>query len=125
MLIRNPCIITARLLPGARVGNSTLSIEYGGISADGRQEYTVHIDTPDWEYTFDDLRSGVGGGSLQSGLESALSFFGAAAEAYNRPQSDNANIFPAHVMEWAYLNSDEINMLEYELEETPDVIEEN
>ena len=125
MNISNPCIITPRLLPGVRIDRSFISIEYGGISPDDRQEYIVHIDAGDFEYTFDDLRSGVGGGDLQSGLSAALGFLSAAAEAYRYgPRSVNYNLFPAHVMAWASTNADEISMLEIKIEETANVIEE-
>jgi hypothetical protein len=129
MLLKDPCIITTRLLPGVRIGKSFVSIEYGDESSDGRQGYVVHIDGDGFEHTFDDLKSGCQGGDLRNGLASAMGFLGAAGESYGYTMrtghaSDNADMFPAHVNEWAYQNSDEISMAEIEIDETEDCIEE-
>ena len=70
---------------------------------------------PGLSYSDDDLQSGVGGGSLQSGLESVLSFLGACVES--GADGDNTELFPANVREWAEQFSDEISMLACELEE--------
>lgn len=75
MEINAPCIITARLLPGIKIGDSTISISTGPRGLDGRTIYTYHIDTPTWSYTGDDLRSGFQGGTWRQGLEPLLSFF--------------------------------------------------
>ncbi len=64
-------------------------------------------------------------------MESLLSFLGAAAESYRFRgldwdkigPDDNATLFEKPVVEWAYQNSDEISILEYELQETPNLIE--
>jgi hypothetical protein len=67
-------------------------------------------------------------GKLQSGLASLLGLLSAAADAYaystNGRASDNADLFPSDVMEWAHSHSDELSYLAYELEETQNVIEE-
>ena len=118
MKLQNPIIITPRLLPGVQVENSFVSIEYGGWSDDGRQEYAVHIDAPTFHYTFDDMKSGVGGGDLQFGLQNALGFLGYAGET-QEPQTD---LFPAHVCEWAHRNSDELSMLVCKIEESDHVL---
>jgi len=48
------------------------------------------------------------------GFVAFLSFLSAAAEAYAAGmrglESDNGSLFPADVMEWAYINSDAIEM---------------
>jgi hypothetical protein len=128
MELTSPVIITPRLLVGLHIGQSFLSIDYAG-SEDGRQKYIIHIDTPDWEYSTDDLRSGVGGGNLQEGLASTLAFLSSAGEAYRyslqlKTPNDDEQIFPPNVCKWAYQNSDELSMLEYELEETAGLIQE-
>jgi hypothetical protein len=68
-----------------------------------------------------DLKSGCQGGTERDGLESLLSFLGAAAESYGYTmrtgrESDNAGLFPAHIVEWAYQHADEISMAAYEYE---------
>lgn len=127
MTIKTPCIITPRLLPGLKIGNSFISIEYSGdIDSEGRGIYKYHIDTPSFEYSNDDLKSGCQGGSLQEGLESLLSFLENAGEAYRR-NCDKlptylSDLFPAHVMEWAYMNLGEIEIAHFEVSETNDCI---
>ena len=127
MKLQAPVIITPRLMPGVRVADSFVSIECDNYTRDGRQAYRYHIDTPTFEYSGGDLKSGVGNGTLQSGLASLLAFLGAAAEAYSYTmrtgrESDNSDLFPAHVTEWAYQHSDELSMIGCELDETPGLI---
>lgn len=124
MIINEPCVITSRLLPGVRVGQGEdageVSIEYAKRDGrDGRARYQWHIDIAAGEFSGDDLQSGCGGGSLQEGLESLLSFLGAAAEScrYKGMEGENANLFPQPVVEWACQNSDELGTLACELEE--------
>lgn len=131
MTITQPCQITSRLLPGVRIGDAELSIEYAKRPGhEGRTRYQWHLDIPAGEFAGDDLQSGAQGGSLQSGLASLLSFLGAAGEAYayqmrTGHESDNADLFPAPVMEWAHQYSDELGMLACEIEEaeTPIIAE--
>jgi hypothetical protein len=70
-----------------------------------------------------DLRSGCGGGGLQETFESLLSFLGAAGEAY--PNRENAGLFPKAVCEWAKANSDELAILQCEIQENKDLITES
>jgi hypothetical protein len=113
MIIHSPCVITARLLPGIKIGDSFLSIAYGEMTFDGRQGYIVYIDSPGWNYSFSDMNSGVGGGTLQNGLISALSFLSYAGES--------KEMFPSHVCEWAYLWQDELSTLHLEMEESSEI----
>ena len=81
-------------------------------------------------YTARDLKSGCQGGSEQDGMESLLSFLGAAAEAYyytllTGRKPDNGDLFPDFVVQWAYFNSDEISMVVYEMENAGDSPEGN
>lgn len=127
MKIRQPFIITSRLLPGIKIGEATISIEYAHVTSDGRQAYRWFIDNENGhrqDFQGDKLRSGVGGGTLQEGLESLLGFLGAFADGIgyeNRAgtESENSKLFPAGLADWATTNSDEISMLEYELQEQP------
>lgn len=104
MLIHEPCVITPRLLPGLKIGDGFISVEYlGEVDRRGAPRFRYYIDTPDFEYEGSDL-SGWDG--LQGALEACISFLSAAVEgsAYERAtgrKSDNADLFPEHVVEWA------------------------
>ena len=126
MEIKQPLCITSRLLPGVEIGGATISIEYAHVTFTGQQVYRWHIDKVDGIGHFGgtDLHSVAGGGTLQEGLESLLGFLSAFAEAvdYERQieqASENANLFPAGLADWAVENADEITTLVYELEEHP------
>ena len=126
--LKAPCIITPRLLPGVAINGAFVSIEYARANGH-RQHYRYHIDLADGtEFTGDDLSSGCNH-SLQSGLESLLSFLSACGESINYEtrtgrESENGDLFPRNVGEWAARNSDELSMLATELEETRDLIAE-
>lgn len=123
MTLTGPFIISARLMPAVKIGDATISIEYLSITSENRTRYRYHIDMPDAKsFTGSDLKSGVGGGSLQEGMCSLLSFLDACAESY--PDGDNADLFPKRIAEWAQQNSDEIGMLRCEIEEQKDLINE-
>lgn len=120
-------------MAGLEINKAIISGRYAGSTGDGRTCYEFIIDLPDGaELMVSDIRSGCGGGSLQSGFESLLDFLGAAEESYRYHSGDwskigpddNASIFERPLVEWAYQNSDEITMLELELTETPNLIEE-
>jgi hypothetical protein len=124
MKIHAPLIITARLLPGARVGDGFISIEYSPRQPpSGRTRYRYFVDVGKRSYKGSDLQSGVGGGDLQEGFGSLLSFLSAAGEGYSYEQrtgrkSDNADMFPKWLNEWAADHEDELSMLSYEVEES-------
>ena len=123
MLIKEPCIITPRLLPGLKLGEAFVSIEYSDRPGDnGRDRYRWHIDLPEGEFSDDDLQSGCQGGSLAEGLSSLLSFLTAAAESYRYRErtgreGENEDLFPAEVVAWAADNADDLSMLHCEIEE--------
>lgn len=64
----------------------------------------------------------------QEAFATLMSFLGAAAESYRYTMqgqySDNSDLFPPKVMEWAYQNQNDIDSLAFELEETKNLIEE-
>lgn len=136
--LTHPIIITARLLPGVGVGGGFLSIDssLSSVTPEGRVKVHYCIDLPGGEeFEGEDLSLGVGSFHeplpklIQSALESLLSFLGAAAESYDYPRrtgrpGDNGELFPPAVAEWAYQNSDEIGLLQCELEEGKNLIEE-
>lgn len=124
MTLHPPFIITPRLMAGVQIGGAFISVGGGPRNAEGRIVYGVFIDLPDGsEHEITDLRSGCGGGDIQRGMGDLLAFLGAAAESYGYRmrtgrQGENEHLFPAKVTEWAYQNSDEISMLQMEIEES-------
>ena len=129
MLLTAPIVITSRLCAGVQVGPAYISIEYAGSDQDGRTRYRYFIDLPDYEYESTDLASGCQGSDLQSGLSSLLGFLSAFAEsvAYSQRsgcESENADLFPTELADWATQYSDELSILSCEIEETPGLIAE-
>jgi hypothetical protein len=124
--LQPPVIITPRLEPGVKVGDGFVSVSRAGGKG-GRTVFAYHIDTPHFEHEGDDLSSPRD--DLQEALATLLTFLSAAAEAYDYErrtgrQSDNSDLFPAEVAEWAHMHSDEIGMLAHEMEELDGLIEE-
>ena len=120
-------------MAGLKIGGAFISLGYGPRSSDNRMVYQVWIDLPDGEHEITDLQSGCGGGGIQDGLASLLSFLGAAAESrqhrawqcYSEIDPDsNETLFSPAVVDWASENSDEISMLACELEEGAQLVEE-
>lgn len=131
MKLHAPFSISARLMPALVVGGATISLEIGPTpTRDGRARYIGWIDLPDGsEHEVTDLASGVGGGTLQRGFASLCCFLSAAAESRmyrerSNRKGENEDLFPPAVVEWACSCSDELSMLECDLEETPNLLEE-
>lgn len=132
--LTHPAFISSRLLPAVRAGNAIISMQREGRDDEGRDVFRYWIefasDAGDrTEYEAADLRSGVGGCSLQEAFASLLCFLEAAAEAYACEvragrASDNDDMFPHEINEWAYLNSDEIGDKRFELDDCAGAIEE-
>lgn len=113
MILHEPFIISARLLPALRIGDGTLSLSGVGLGVEGRLNPCFILDTPDFEYVDDRMQTGVGGSGTVSMFVNFLGFLGAAAESYryelwSRSPGENSDLFPRHVLEWAYVNDDEI-----------------
>jgi hypothetical protein len=128
MELREPFIITPRLLPGVKIGNTILSFENWGNGSDGRTK---------WKVFFDPMREDkkllkktvmvdgfashrwIGQDSmfLLEQAKSLCSFLGAFVEAsrYGK-SSDNWDLFPDSLREWALNYSSEIEMVGFELE---------
>lgn len=121
--LREPFFISSRLLPSVRIGGAVVGIEYSKICPDGRVEYRYFIDLPNGtEHVGEDLRSGVFGGNLREGMESLLAFLSACGESnnprYGDEKGENADLFPPEIAEWCYLNSDEIDSVRLDIEES-------
>jgi hypothetical protein len=128
-----PFIISARLAPALEIGDATLSLigtdvkasdEPGALILGQRIGATLVLDFADGtEYECSDLQSGCGGfGSVVDIFESFLSFLSAAAEARAFTQrtgitSDNDDMFPPNVMQWAADNASEIEGAQCELQD--------
>jgi len=120
--LREPFFISSRLLPAVRVSDAIISIEYGDPCQDGRVRYRYFIDFGgENDHEGDDLKSGAGGGTLRQGMESLLAFLSSCGESC-RPghEGENADLFPPHIGEWAYLNQDEIESVRFQVGETED-----
>lgn len=128
MILHAPFEITPRLLPGLRCGNGWIQLEYSGSKPDGRTRYRWTIDLPDGlEFSGNDLASGCGGGNLQQGFNSLLSFLSACAESvryreHTGQAGENADLFPHAVGQWAAKNSDALDMLKLEIEESKETL---
>ena len=126
MMLLSPVEITPRLLAGVRVNGAFIAIDCAGAS-EGRTRYRYCIDLPDGtSCENDDLRSGVGGGGLQAGLESLLSFLSACGESVQvrdrAGSGENCDLFPPNVGEWAAQCSDALTTLQCELDEKKGLI---
>ena len=118
-------------MPGLHFRNDgklwELSIEYAGETKEGRTRYKYYLDGPGLEISGSDLKSGVGGGTLAQGMATLCNFLSAFAEALSYQErtgreSDNADLFPAEVAEFARLFSDELSMAETEIEENKEAL---
>ena len=120
MILHHPFEVSSRLLPCINVGGACVQLEYSKIPGkDGRTRYKWTIDLPGGKsYSNCDLQSGRNGGNLIEGFSSLFSFLSAAAESwkYSGSKGENSDLFPAPVIEWAAQNSDEIEMIAFEIE---------
>lgn len=133
MKLLAPFIISARLAPALKVGDATLSLvgtdvrsstEPGTSILGARVGATLVLDFADGtEYICSGLSSGCGGfGSAVDIFESFLSFLGAAAEARRFTErtgieSDNGDMFPPAIMQWASDNLPAIECAQCDLQD--------
>jgi hypothetical protein len=124
--VRSPMLIGARLMPAVNVtdAGSTIHITPTGREHDGRVVWRYIIEDSHRHVLDDatDLRSGTGDDiDPRKAMATLLGFLGAAAEAYrhtmNGQTSENADLFPPEVTEWAYEHDDELAALALELAE--------
>jgi hypothetical protein len=76
--------------------------------------------TPIFEYVADDIQSGIGGGTVEEGLRSLMSFLSAFAEAIGYEdrtgrKSENSDLFPKELREWAHQHNNDISAAAYDL----------
>ena len=118
MTLRDPIIITPRLLAGVKIGNAFLSLERSGETRDNRDRFRWFADIDGKEYSEADLKSGCGGCSMLEGFRSLVSFLLAAVESYRYKgtEGENTDLFPLPVVEWASANHSALEYLNYELD---------
>lgn len=87
--------------------------EYIPISEGYRPAYSYRIISEDWEYVDNDIFGAINQApDLNAAARSLFAFLYACQEAKDE-DSENYNLFPPHVREWAQLHSEEIS-LEYD-----------
>lgn len=132
MILHEPFIITGRLHPGLKIGSAFLSLLDTEFKAEGetclgrRQSATMVLDFTDGAESYEDstLQSGCGGfQGVVAIFETYLSFLLAAVEGYEYEQrspgrkSDNSDLFPTPIVQWAVDNKSEIEYLHCELQD--------
>ncbi len=124
MRLLHPFKISARLLPALEIGGAWLSLECVGVHRD-HLVYRWYIDMPGGaEFSDDDLGSpgrGTDAENDQRMFAAFLDFLTACGEGLRYQEStgresENADLFPPAVAEWARANSDELTMLREEVE---------
>lgn len=112
MILNSPFLISSALAPALKVGAATLSLlEIKLPDDEGRDSAVFELDTPDFRYVDDKMKSGVGG--FQGTVDifvGFLNFLDYAAESDEEPP-----LFPEHVVEWAKENRDEIAAVTMEI----------
>lgn len=119
-----PLFISARLMAAVRIaGTSTIHIQPIRRDTENRVVWRYIIEDHDHQVLHDaaDLRTGVGDHpDPHKAIASLLGFLGAAADAYRHTMyghdSENTDLFPPEVTEWAYEHDDEITALALELD---------
>lgn len=126
LTLRPPLFIGARLMPAVNVADTGGTIHVTPVRRDhdGRVVWRYIIEDHDRHILDDatDLRSGTGDDiEPRKAMTTLLGFLGAAAEAYRHTMhgqaSENADLFPPNVTEWAYQHDDQLAALALELAE--------
>lgn len=127
MKLQSPFAIGSRLLPSITVGtgadSATLSLEFVGCRSN-RMVFRWYVDFADGqEFSGADLSSGIQGCTTQEMFATFLSFLSACGEGLRYQEStgresESADLFPPPVAEWARQFSDELGMLQMEIEES-------
>ena len=107
-------------LPDKHNGDSVVAVWCDGRDYDPAAEayypiYSYAITTPEWRYVDNDIRGKANElPDIAAGSQSLFAFLYACQEGLpgdTEGQRENANLFPPHVREWAYLFSDQIEMV--------------
>lgn len=126
LLLAPPLFISSRLMAAVRVGDAggTIHIEPHQRNQEDRAVWHYVIEDSDGTVLDDgtDLRSGAGADfDARKMMGTLLGFLGAAAESYrymmSGQTSENDDLFPPDVTEWAYQHDDELAGLALELDD--------
>lgn len=117
-------ITATATIDGVRFGVTYAGMRWSPDDNGYRAAYHWQVDLPGNVVGATDLSGPTSGHpSPREMLSTLCSFLGAAAEAYgydmrNGPDSsENGDLFPPEVTEWAYQHEDDITMLALELDE--------
>ena len=112
MILKQPFIISSRLLPALNIGDSTLSWD--------SKDLLFYVDAPSKTYVIDGFRPGLSCG-VQDCFDDILSFMLAAAEAQDATDAgrftDNGDLFEPELMVWCQENRQELEDLQMDLEQ--------
>lgn len=108
MRLKQPFMISGRLLPALPIGEGTLSYDY--------ETFVFYLDTPEFEYVIDKYKPGLGAkNNVQRAFEDVLDFISIAIDEACRSHSEGEepeyDLFPKHVVDWFTLNEAEIGEL--------------
>jgi hypothetical protein len=126
MRLTPPLFISPRLMAAVKVGDGAGTLHISPVRRDGEDRVVWRYVIEDGDHTVldeaADIRSGSGDPvDPRKAMATLVGFIGAAADAYRvgmRGQaSENADLFPPDVMEWAYMHDDELASLGLDLEE--------
>lgn len=123
MKLRKPFEIGSNLLPTLRIHDAHISLARSAPH-ENRDTFTYEIDITDGRFT-GEIRSGVGGGTLQQAFQALLDFLEAAGESYDEGGKHGENYYllvPA-VVKWAAVHLDEIAFASLEIEEPNLIVE--
>jgi hypothetical protein len=130
MVLQQPFIISARLLPAIKIADCTISLERRDRDSEGRWMFRIYFDFKDGrKFVEDTLRSGCGGigGGTQEMFETLFSFLTWAGEAAHWRQlsgceSENEDLFCPEITEWCEQNNDDISCLACDIKEKKGLI---
>jgi hypothetical protein len=123
MKLHPPFIISSHLAPALRIADATLSLIgedyegdeiWGSTRVKGRTRCTFVIETPEFTYTDESMRTGAAGThSTVQLFETFLSFMEACGESLSFTErtgrtGDHNDMFPEHVGQWIRDNLTEV-----------------
>ena len=126
MDVSRPLFIGARLMAAAEVGEGAGTLHVAPVRRDSDDSVVWSYVVEDSEHRElargEDLRSGVGDDAdAIRAMEALVGFLSAAADAYSASTrgraSENADLFPEPIMEWAHAHADDIAALAMDLEQ--------